>query len=175
MICVAQCQFLRTNSIKYTIHGTVDLPYTVCVGKLSKVCNALSSSGQRSDVSIHQMSSREWENKAHVGYDYLTEKRFENTRPDITLVYKSSHKLILTDLSVSCDENIAKIQKYQSMSGQIREKYQEEAQGFAFTLGFIFRKLSVLQDALVIPDIIWSAQMSALFGTAHGLRKIVCP
>lgn len=126
MICVAQCQFLRTNSIKYTIHGTVDLPYTVCIGKLSKLCNAFSSSGQRSDVSIHQMSSREWANKARVGYDYLTEKRFENTRPVITLVYKSSHELILTGLPVSCDENIAKIEKYQAMSGKIREIYQEE-------------------------------------------------
>lgn len=67
--------------------------------------------------------------KLMQGMAILTNKCFESNHSGITFVRKSSYACILTDLTMPQDKKIVKveqmkIQKYQSLTGQIREMFQ---------------------------------------------------
>lgn len=104
----------------------------------------------------------------------LTDKCLESNYPDII-------RAVIIDM-VSWDKNImiavqVKILSYQYLAGKIIEIYLAAVQVAPFvfgTLRTISKKLSALQDIKKRPDIIGSANMTALLGTAHVLRKVLC-
>ena len=111
-----------------------------------------------------------------------TDKKLNHNRPDITLVPKDTQEWTLIDIAVPADQNISageeKVDRYQDPAFEIRRIHRASKviviPIVIGTLGTISRNAKSWHGKLDIPDIVGSTQLSAIHGTAHALRKVLC-
>ena len=111
-----------------------------------------------------------------------TDRTVEHNRPDIVLIEKKEHRWIIIDIAIPSDFNISKtetwkVEKYQDLAFEIRRIHQVETKLVPVVLGAlgtVSKQLKKSIEILSIPDIIASAQMSTILGTANILRKVLC-
>ena len=112
-----------------------------------------------------------------------TDKKLNHNRPDITLVRKDTQEWILIDIVVLVDQNIIsteeeKVDRYQDLAFEIKRIHRASKVTVIpiviGTLGTVSRKTKSWHGKLDIPDIVGSTQLSAILGTAHILRKVLC-
>ena len=113
-----------------------------------------------------------------------TDKALKHNRPDITLEHKDAQEWTLIDIPVSEDQNFIrteeeKVERYQDRAFEI--KIIHGALKVTVipivigALGTTSKNAKTWYGKLDLPDIIGSAQLSAMLGTAHVLRKVLCP
>ena len=107
----------------------------------------------------------------------------KHNRPDITLVHKDTHKWTLIDIAVPADQNITRIKeeeikKYQELAFEIRRIHEASKVTIIpivnGALGSISKGAKTWFGKLDVPDFLGSVQLSAILGTAHLLRKVLC-
>ena len=112
-----------------------------------------------------------------------TDKKLNHNRLDITLVQKDTQEWTLIDIAVSADQNIInteeeKVDRYQDLAFEIKRIHRASKVTVIpiviGALGTISKNAKSWHEKLKIPDIIGSAQLSAILGTAHILRKVLC-
>ena len=103
--------------------------------------------------------------------------------PCITLVHKDTQKWTLIDIAVPADQNIIrteeeKVEKYQDLAFEIRRIHGASKVTIIpiviGALGSISKRAKTRYDKLGVPEFIGSVQLSAILGTAHHLRKVLC-
>ena len=123
--------------------------------------------------------------KVRVTWDITiyTDKVLKHNRPDITLVHKDTRDWTLIDIAVPADQNIvrteeAKVEKYQDLAFEIRRIHgASKVTAIPIVigaLGSISKRAKTWYDKLGVPEFIGSVQLSAILGTAHLLRKVLC-
>ncbi|XP_063592583.1 uncharacterized protein LOC134769776 [Penaeus indicus] len=112
-----------------------------------------------------------------------TDKRLNHNRPDITLLRKDTQEWTLIDIAVPADQNIInteeeKMAKYQELAFEIKRIHRASKVTVIpiviDALGTISKNAKTWHGKLALPDIVGSAQLSAILGTAHILRKVLC-
>ena len=112
-----------------------------------------------------------------------TDKVLKHNRPDITLVHKDTQDWTLIDIAVPADQNIIrteeeKVEKYQDLAFEIRRIHGASKVTVIpiviGALGSISKRAKTWYDKLGVPEFIGSVQLSAILGTAHLLRKVLC-
>ena len=112
-----------------------------------------------------------------------TDKKLNHNRPDITLVRKDTQKWTLIDIAVPADQNISteeeKVDRYQDLTFEIKRIHRASKVTVIpiviGALGTISRNAIESQHGkLDIPDSVGSTQLSAILGTAHVVRKVLC-
>ena len=112
------------------------------------------------------------------------DKVLKHNRPDITLEYKDAQEWTLIDIAVPADQNIirieeVKVERYQDRAFKIKRIHAALKVTVIpiviGALGTISKNAKTWYGKLDLPDIIGSAQLSAMLGTAHVLRKVLCP
>ena len=108
----------------------------------------------------------------------------KHNRPDITLVHKDTHKWTLIDIAVLADQNITRIKeeeikKNQELAFEIRRIHHEASKVTIIpivtgALGSISKGAKTWFGRLDVPDFLGIVQLSAILGTAHLLRKVLC-
>ena len=112
----------------------------------------------------------------------FTDKKLNHNRPDITLVRKDTQEWTLIDMAVPADQNISteeeKVDRYQDPAFEIKRIHRASKVTVIpiviGTLGIVSRNLKSWHEKLEIPEIVGSTQLSAVLGTAHILRKVLC-
>ena len=103
-----------------------------------------------------------------------------HNRPDITLVQKDTQEWTLIDIAVPADQNIInteeeKVDRYQDLAFEIKRIHRASKVTvipiITGALGTISKNAKSWHEKLKILDIVGSAQLSAILGTAHILRK----
>ena len=112
-----------------------------------------------------------------------TDKKLNHNRPDITLLRKDTQEWTLIDIAVPADQNIInteeeKVAKYQELAFEIKRIHRASKVTVIpiviGALGTISKNAKTWHGKLDIADIVGSAQLSAILGTAHILRKVLC-
>ena len=112
-----------------------------------------------------------------------TDKVLKHNRPDITLVHKDTQEWTLIDIAVPADQNIIrteeeKVEKYQDLAFEIRKIHGASKVTVIpiviGALGSISKCANTWYGKLGVPEFLGSVQLSALLGTAHILRKVLC-
>ena len=112
-----------------------------------------------------------------------TDKKLNHNRPDITLVRKDTQEWTLIDIAVPADQNIIsteeeKVDRYQDLAFEIKRIHRASKVTVIpiviGTLGTVSRNAKSWHGKLDIPDIVGNTQFSAILGTAHILRKVLC-
>ena len=111
-----------------------------------------------------------------------TDKKLNHNRPDITLVRKDTQEWTLIDIAVPADRNISteeeKVDRYQDLAFEIKRIHRASKVTVIpiviGTLGTVSRNAKSWHGKLDIPDIVGNTQLSAIIGTAHILRKVLC-
>ena len=112
-----------------------------------------------------------------------TDKKLNHNRPDITLVRKDTQEWALIDIAVPADQNIIsneeeKVDRYQDLSFEIKRIHRASKVTVIpiviGTTGTVSRNAKSWYGKLDIPDIVGITQLSAILGTAHILRKVLC-
>ena len=109
-----------------------------------------------------------------------TDKVLKHNRPDITLVHKDTQKWTLIDIAVPADQNITRTEeeKYQELAFEIRRIHRASKVTIIpiviGALGSISKSAKTWFGKLDVPDFLGSVQLSAILGTAHLLRKVLC-
>jgi len=111
-----------------------------------------------------------------------TDKVLKHNRPDITLVHKDTQKWTLIDITVQADQNIIRteeeaVQKYQDLAFEIWIHGASKVTIIAIVIGAIgstSKRAKAWYDKLGVPEFIGSVKLSAILGTAHLLRKVLC-
>ncbi|XP_063584642.1 uncharacterized protein LOC134762202 [Penaeus indicus] len=111
------------------------------------------------------------------------DKKLNHNRPDITLLRKDTQRWTLVDIAVPADQNIIKTEeekmaKYQELAFEIKRIHRASKVTvipiMIGALGTIAKNAKTWHGNLAIPDIVGSAQLSVILGTAHVLRKVLC-
>ena len=108
------------------------------------------------------------------------DKRMKHNRPDKTVVHKDTQEWTIIDIAVPADQNIltAEEEKYQNLALEIkrilRGKRVTVLPIVTGALGTISGYTKAGNGRLSLLDIFGSAQLSAVLGTAHILRKVSC-
>ena len=106
----------------------------------------------------------------------FTDKGMKHNRPDTTVVHKDTQEWTIIDIAVPADQNIltAEEEKYQNLALEIKRIHR--ATRVTVILIVVSALISVNAKAwyerLSLPDIFGSAQLSAILGTAHILKKV---
>ena len=112
-----------------------------------------------------------------------TDKVLKHNQPDITQVHKDTKKWILVDIAVPADQNITrteeeKVEKYQELAFEIRRVCGASKVIIIpiviDALGSISKGAKTWFGKLEVPDLLGSVQLTAILGTAHLLRKVLC-
>ena len=112
-----------------------------------------------------------------------TDKKLNHNRPDITLVQKDTQEWTRIDIAVPADQNIIsteeeKVDRYQDLAFEIKRIHRASKVTVIpiviGTLGTVSRNARSWHGKLDIPDIVGSTQLSAILGTVHILRKVLC-
>ena len=112
-----------------------------------------------------------------------TDKKLNHNRSGITLVRKDTQEWTLIDIAVPADQNIIgteeeKEDRYQDLAFEIKRIHRASKVTVIpiviGTLGTVSRNAKSWHGKLDIPDIVGSTQLSAILGTAHILRKVLC-
>ena len=112
-----------------------------------------------------------------------TDRKLNHNRPDITLVQKDTQEWTLIDIAVPADQNIInteeeKVDRYQDLAFEIKRIHRASKVTVVpiviGALGTISKNAKSWHEKLKIPDIVGSAQLSAILGTAHILWKVLC-
>ncbi|XP_037776983.1 uncharacterized protein LOC119573955 [Penaeus monodon] len=112
-----------------------------------------------------------------------TDKKLNHNRPDITRLRKDTQEWTLIDIAVPADQNIInteeeKVAKYQKLAFEIKRIHRASKVTVIpvviGALGTISKNAKTWHGKLDIPDIVGSAQLSEILGTAHLLRKVLC-
>ena len=112
-----------------------------------------------------------------------TDKKLNHNRPDITLTRNDTQEWTLIDIAVPADQNIIsteeeKVDRYQDLAFKIKRIHRVSKVTVIpiviGTLGTVSRNAISWHGKLDIPDIVGSTQLSAILGTAHVLRKVLC-
>ena len=112
-----------------------------------------------------------------------TDKVLKHNRPDITLVHKGTQKWTLIDIAVPADQNIIrteeeKVEKYQEVAFELRRIHGASKVTIIpiviGALGSMSKVAKTWFGKLDVPDVLGSVQLSAILGTAHLLRKVLC-
>ena len=112
-----------------------------------------------------------------------TDKVLKHNRPDITLMHEDTQKWTLIDIAVPADQNITqteekKVEKYQELAFEIRRIHgASKVTIIPIVIGALGSKSKSSKAwfcKLVVPDFLGSVQLSAILGTAHLLRKVLC-
>ena len=112
-----------------------------------------------------------------------TDKKLNHNRPDITLTRNDTQEWTLIDKAVPADQNIIsteeeKVDRYQDLAFEIKRIHRASKVTVIpiviGTLGTVSRNAISWRGKLDIPDIVGSTQLSAILGTAHILRKVLC-
>ena len=112
-----------------------------------------------------------------------TDKKLNHNRPDITLVRKDTQEWTLIDIAVPTDHNIViteeeKVDRYQDLAFEVKRIHRASKVTvipiLIGTLATVSRNAKSWHGKLDIPDIVGSTQLSAILGTAHILRKVLC-
>ena len=112
------------------------------------------------------------------------DKRLKRNRPDITVVHKDTQEWTIIDIAVPADQNILlttwdeKAERHQDLDLEIkiinRAKRVTVIPILIDALGTISGNAKAWYGRLSLPHIFGSAQLSAILGTAHILRKVLC-
>ena len=112
-----------------------------------------------------------------------TDKKLNHNRPDITLVQKDTQEWTLIDIAVPSDQNIInteeeEVDRYQDLAFENKRIHRASKVTVILivtgALGTISKNAKSWHERLKIPDIVGSAQLSAILGTAHRMRKVLC-
>ena len=112
-----------------------------------------------------------------------TDKKLSHNRPDITLVQKDSQEWTLIDIAVQADQNVInaeeeKVARYQELAFEIKRIHRASKviviPIVIGALGTVSKNAKIWHGKLNISDIVGSAQLSGILGTAHILRKVLC-
>ena len=112
-----------------------------------------------------------------------TDKVLKHNRPDITLARRDTQKWTLIDIAVPADQNITrteekKVEKYQELAFEITRIHGASKVTIIpiviGALGSILKAAKTWFGRLDVPDFLGSIQLSAILGTAHLLRKVLC-
>ena len=112
-----------------------------------------------------------------------TDKVLRHNRPDITLIHKDTQKWTLLDIAVTADQNITraeeeKVETHQELAYEIRRIHRALKVTIIpiviGALGGISKRSKAWFGKLGVPDFLGSVQLSAIFGTAHLLGKVLC-
>ena len=112
-----------------------------------------------------------------------TDTKLNHNRPDITLLRKDTQEWTLIDIAVPADQNIInteeeKVAKYQELALEIKGIHRASKVTVITivigALGTISKNAKTWHGKLDTADIVRSAQLSAILGTAHILRKVLC-
>ncbi|PFX18643.1 hypothetical protein AWC38_SpisGene25876 [Stylophora pistillata] len=102
---------------------------------------------------------------------------------DITLIHKDRQKWTLIDIAVPADQNTTwtkeeKVEKYQELAYEIRRIHGTSKVTMIpiliGALGSISKRSKAWFGKLGVPDFLKSVQLSAILGTVHLLRKVLC-
>ena len=111
-----------------------------------------------------------------------TNNKLKHNRPDITLINKETNEWTLVDIAVLFDQDILrtedeKIERYQDLTFEIkRENNNAKVDVIPVVIraiGSYSKNVKTWIEKLKIPNILDSAQLSAILGTAHTLRKVL--
>ena len=112
-----------------------------------------------------------------------TDKKLNHNQLDITLVQKDTQEWTPIDIAVPMDQNIIntekeKVDRYQDLAFEIKRIHKASKVTVmpivTGALGTISNNAKSWHEKLKIQDIVGSAQLSAILGTAHILRKVLC-
>ena len=112
-----------------------------------------------------------------------TDKVLKHNRPDITIVHNDTRKWTLIDIAVPADQNITraeeeKVEKYQELAFEIRRIHGASKVTIISVvigaLGSISKGGKTRFGKLDLPEFLGSVQLSAILGTAHLLRNVLC-
>ena len=111
----------------------------------------------------------------------VTDRRVPHNRSDITLVLKEKHQWLLVDVAELDDRNVVtteawKVERYQELAFEVGPIHQVKVLVVPLVigaLGTVWKDFAKWQEYLGIPDITGSAQITALLGTSHILRKVL--
>ena len=112
-----------------------------------------------------------------------TDKVLKHNWPDITLVHEDTQKWTFIDKAVPADQNITradeeKVEKYQELAFEIRRIHGASKviiiPIMIGALGSISEGAKTWFGKLDVPDFLGSVQLSAILGTAHLSRKVLC-
>ena len=111
------------------------------------------------------------------------DKKLRHNRPDITLLQRDTKEWTLIDIAVPADQNIIeteeeKVGRYQDLTFEIKRIHRaSKVTVIPIVIGVlatISKNAKTWYRQIDLPDIIGSAQLSAILGTAHILRKVLC-
>nr|XP_027236928.1 uncharacterized protein LOC113828199 [Penaeus vannamei] len=111
-----------------------------------------------------------------------TDKKLIHNRPDI-IVLRDTQEWTRTDIGKPADQNIInteeeKVDRYQDLASTIKRINSASKVSVIpmviVALRTISKNAKICLGKLDIPDIIGSTQLSAILGTAHILRKVLC-
>ena len=106
-----------------------------------------------------------------------------NNNNNSVLVQKDTQEWTLIDIAVPADQNIInteeeKVDRYQDLAFEIKRIHRASKVTVipivTGALGTIPKNAKSWHEKLKIADIVGSVQLSAIFGTAHILRKVLC-
>ena len=112
-----------------------------------------------------------------------TDKKLNQNRLDIILIQKDTQQWTLIDIAVPVHQNIInteedKVDRYQELAFKIKRIHRASKVTVIpiviSTLGTISKNAKSWHEKLKIPDIVGSAQLSTILGTAHILWKVLC-
>ena len=112
-----------------------------------------------------------------------TDTKLRHNRPGITLLQRDTKEWTLIDIAVPADQNIIeieeeKVERYQDLAFEIKRIHRASKVTVIpiviGALGTISKNAKTWYRQVDLPDIIGSAQLSAILGTAHILRKVLC-
>ena len=113
-----------------------------------------------------------------------TDKKLNHNRPDITLVGKDTQEWTLTDITVPADQIVisteeGKVDRYQDLTFEIKRIHRASKVTVIpiviGALGTVSKNAKTWRGKLDILDIVGSAQLSTILGTAHIFRKVQGP
>ena len=101
----------------------------------------------------------------------------------IIIIHKDTQEWTLIDIAVPADQNIInteeeKVDRYQDLAFELKRIHRASKVTVLpiviGALGTISKNAKSWHEKLKIPDMVGSAQLSAILGTAHILRKVLC-
>ena len=111
-----------------------------------------------------------------------TDKKLNHNRPDITLVRKDTQEWTLIDIAVTADKNIinteeGKVDRHSDLAFETKRIHRALKVTVILivigALGTISKNKKTWHGKLDIPDVVGSAQLSTILGTAHILQKVL--
>ena len=113
--------------------------------------------------------------------DIAPVNQVRHNRPDITIKRAEEKKWTFVDVSIPMDHRVAikedeKVEKYIDLVAHVKNEHNVKTDIIPIVIGAmgtVPKRLEKYLKELEIPDIIGSAQMSVLIGTARILRNVL--